>query len=824
MGTLLKASALRATCGLLIGLALLGLFEWARLPGAFASEPVSSGYPWDWSHEHIIFSKPSDPRALARIQQDPRFLHQWLKRSPPSILANTNTNGSRGSLSDLLESHDDHGAGAPPLSAWQANASSIPLAAWLQPHRPEFLPGVKPFVLVLLAVLAVPALSLPVAFRIRRFWSPSLITFLIPAVFLILASCGETGTPTPGPIDTPPAPQTLTRDWGATIGSGSKITQTNANNAPPMYPAKYTFNVNSSPSCTNDYVVFPTGANGTNTGGNPTPSILAFNELYSSQAGGVPAGYCSTTGPTVAWAYLNVTCATSTTMSNDPISSSPVISLDGKKAAWVTSAGKVQILTIGTVGSNGSSATNPVCIENAPGGTATTPNNAVLNSITLTNAKQNGNPAKVSLSEIFVDYNSDSAYVGDDDGYLHKITPFFNATAALQEVTTAEWLPSHIFSIGSLIIDNNGFVEECTHAGVSGSGGHPGWSTTWGGATSDNTVTWTNQGSGGGWPVYVTGVSNHTDNSQLSGPVFDFVSKNIFIGDQHGSLFYVLDPGIATPVGSCANGATLYPCLGAPGTASTIAHGGGPQQDCATATPNATCMVMSNQHGFTDSVSVDSANSLVITQFSNADNTNAAVEQTNTSLSVFHSATLAGKANLSYHAGDFDNTYFSTPANGYYYVCGPDSTGHMTDLYRVGFTNTSGTIALGSTNGTPFQLTTNNNSADCSPITEIYNTATSVDWLFLSVDNHGVTTTCNNQSCVMSFALGSPMVSAVNASYAGPGNLNGTSAIIVDNVANTTTFPQASSIYFAPVANNLSCGDGSTNTTCGIKLTQSALQ
>jgi hypothetical protein len=43
-------------------------------------------------------------------------------------------------------------------------------------------------------------------------------------------------------------------------------------------------------------------------------------------------------------------------------------------------------------------------------------------------------------------------------------------------------------------------------------------------------------------------------------------------------------------------------------------------------------------------------------------------------------------------------------------------------------------------------------------------------------------------------------------------------------VANTTTFPQASSIYFAPIANTLSCGDGSSNTACGIKLTQSGLQ
>ena len=486
----------------------------------------------------------------------------------------------------------------------------------------------------------------------------------------------------------------------------------------------------------------------------------------------------------------------------------------------------VQILTIGTLGSNGSSATNAVCVENGPGGTATSPNNAVLNSVTLTNAKESGNPAKVSLSEVFVDYNTDSAYVGDDDGYLHKITPFFTATGALQEVTTPAWRASHAYNVGNLIVDTNGFIEECTHAGMSG-GGQPSWNVPWGGTTIDNTVTWTSQGSGGGWPVYVSGSSTNmqpkTDNENLSGPVYDFVSKNIFIGDKNGSLYYVLDPGASTAVGSCANGATLYPCLGAPGTTSGIATGGDGQMDCSTAFPKATCMVVSNKEGFTDSVIVDSSNGLVITQFSNADNTNAKVEQTNTSLSLFNYANIGAASNLSYHIGDFDNAYYSAPSSGYYYVCGLDSDGHTTDLYRVGFSS-GPPVALINTKTSSFSVAVSGQSGNCSPITEIYNTATSTDWLFLSIDNHGVTPTCNNQSCVMSFILGSSMVSAVNASYAGSGKSSGTTGFIVDNVANTTSYPQASSIYFAPVANNLSCGDGSSHTACAIKLTQSGLQ
>src|ERR1035441_7555468 len=71
----------------------------------------------------------------------------------------------------------------------------------------------------------------------------------------------------------------------------------------------------------------------------------------------------------------------------------------------------------------------------------------------------------VTFSQIFVDYDSDSAYVGDDDGFLHKISPFFNAVGSLQEIDAAPWLASHAYSFGDVIVDTNGFIEECTTAG-----------------------------------------------------------------------------------------------------------------------------------------------------------------------------------------------------------------------------------------------------------------------------------------------------------------------------------------------------------------------
>lgn len=722
--------------GSLIGLCLilLALVYCGRTHRTFASEPERVGYPWDWSHEHVVFSNTDDLEVSALVQKDPRAFHQWMRRN------------------QALSQQARDGMRAP-----------ISFETFLRPDETRF----------------------------RR----------------------DTMEPRRGPEPWRwERTRAFDRDWGASLGATHF---SNIANSVPLYPAKYTFNINATPSCTNDYVAFPTGAQSkTSTNAlnpNGQAAIVGYNNLYSTQ--GSPGGFCNQNGPTVAWAYINAACPA--TMSNDAILSSPVTSGDGKKVAWVTAAGNVQILTIGTGG--GSTALAPICIGGSDG--------SALQSVQLGNMKHRPTSG-VSLSQIFVDYNSDSAYVGDNDGFLHKITPFFTASGALTEVTTPAWQAVHAYSVGTFIVDSNGFIEECTGSSGLGDSGvaQPHWSTTVGATTIDGLlITWTNEGSGGGWPVYVTGTSAHQDNNMLSSPVFDFVSKNIFVGDQNGSLYYVLDPGTSTAVGSCANGQTLYPCLGKPGTTSGIAAGGGGQMDCVTATPNATCLVMSDHQGFTDSVIVDSSNSLVIAQFSNADGTNATVEQTNTSLGVFHSTTLAGQTNLSYHEGTFDNNYFSNPTTGFFYVCGP-STGNTTELYRVGFTNTSGTIALGAVNGTPFPITTTGGMGNCSPVTEIYNTATSTDWLFLSVDNHGVTAACANQSCVMSFVLGSSMVSAVNSTYVpSTGNLNGTGGIIVDNVANTTTFPQASSIYFMPIASNLTCGDGSSNTGCGIKLTQSGL-
>src|SRR5207247_1263674 len=57
---------------------------------------------------------------------------------------------------------------------------------------------------------------------------------------------------------------------------------------------------------------------------------------------------------------------------------------------------------------------------------------------------------------------------------------------------------------------------------------------------------------GAPWPITVN------TGRRLTGPVFDFTSKNIFVADDSGRLSFVKEEGSST--GFCASG--LPPCLG----------------------------------------------------------------------------------------------------------------------------------------------------------------------------------------------------------------------------------------------------------------------
>ena len=67
-------------------------------------------------------------------------------------------------------------------------------------------------------------------------------------------------------------PGLMQRDWNINLGT--------TGTANSMYPAKYTFDPSTNPSCTADFVVFPVSANGSTTQAN----IVGLNNLYSGTA------------------------------------------------------------------------------------------------------------------------------------------------------------------------------------------------------------------------------------------------------------------------------------------------------------------------------------------------------------------------------------------------------------------------------------------------------------------------------------------------------------------------------------------------------------
>lgn len=181
------------------------------------------------------------------------------------------------------------------------------------------------------------------------------------------------------------------------------------------YPAKFVFDVNQAPSCANDFAVIgiPSAP------GSTQANILGLNNLYSNTN---RTGYCPTAGPTVMFAYAS---------GSGQVPASLVISQSGQQIAYIENlAGSsyFHVLTIGTTGSNGGSATTPA----VPG----SGNNAVDNRVLL--SPDGGTTNQGSTSAPWVVYTpndaNDVAYVttystaGTGSGYLYKISNVFHGS------------------------------------------------------------------------------------------------------------------------------------------------------------------------------------------------------------------------------------------------------------------------------------------------------------------------------------------------------------------------------------------------------------
>ncbi len=163
------------------------------------------------------------------------------------------------------------------------------------------------------------------------------------------------------------------------------------------------------------------------TNGAPIATVIAYNNIYTgTPVGGGGAAPCGTAAntPKVAFAYST----------GGTVTTSPTISLDGTQIAFVqnTAAGAAQLVMIKVSTSSGGTYTVPAALNTASSAAnyrsgCTVP---CMYAITFAtdggNQGSDGNAASGSGgSSIWEDYAFDNAYVGDDNGYVHKFTGVF---------------------------------------------------------------------------------------------------------------------------------------------------------------------------------------------------------------------------------------------------------------------------------------------------------------------------------------------------------------------------------------------------------------
>lgn len=316
------------------------------------------------------------------------------------------------------------------------------------------------------------------------------------------------------------------------------------------------------------------------------------------------------------------------------------------------------------------------------------------------------------------------------------------------------------------------------------------------------------------WPIQVNGTA------KLTGPVYDGVSGNIYVGDNTGRLSFIREVG--STVGSCAAGSP--PCL----ASATVQVGTGGSIDDPPVVDGSTGRVIATNGS-------DTANNGTILQASTA---------LTGAVSFNIGGTSAGTGTI--YSGAFDNTYINSASpsiSGHMYVCGNDNAhGSRPAIYQLSFNGTGVLTGVGTALVNLVSSGSGGGSQSCSPVTEIYNPNASggaKDWIFFSTADHansvnpipaGSTCRTNGLGCLISIDVtGSPTwpPSVVTNARSMPTNATGsTSGIVVDNVADTVSSPQASSVYFTLGVNSVATSPCNTTTGvgCVIKLTQSGLQ
>lgn len=661
---------------------------------------------------------------------------------------------------------------------------------------------------------------------------------------------------------------TLKGDWSTWLGA-------NATQGAGMYPAKFDFDINNA-NCANDFVVY-----GTSTTGSATP-VYAEDQLLAT--GIVTAGtYFTITDPHLAQtltltsagaaAHTGVgtgTFAQDIDPTNQAADIAAAINIAGNGnyvEITATSNGPILIMTVtyapGTVGDgweigvgtaidsgNGLSATYSGASYFANGANATASLVGINNLYSGCPVDPTPNPmfayntgGNIHTSVVLSNDGSQIAFVqtiagvanlsvlkwatgpggglgatGTNMGAPVNVTPV--AAAAFRACVPTEAVPCQVnipFGNGDDDANSSPYYDyvpgaDLIYVGDNGGNLHK-FTGIFAGTPAEVTTA--------PWPVYLgTGLPT-------TGPVFDAISGNIFIAD--GDY-------VATDDGGYLHAVTAT--TGAVATSEFLALGAGIVDSPIVDSTTGTVYV-----AYAD----DSTGTFtVINQFCTTAACTDGLDPIggNPGTPIHLGAENPGSANYLQYAsylGDFDNAFYSGGA-GHMYACGNDAVnGTNPTLYQI---PVSAAGVLGAPTAGP-ALTTNASAfapVICSPVTEVYNpnaTGGAKDWVFLSVQNLGVTggvIGCPvnlvgvQDGCIMSFDVtsgaGITGTTPTAASAEVPG---GTSGIIIDNVVSPAgALAGTSQVYYTPLSAN---GVGSVCPAyipgfggCAIQASQAALR
>ena len=673
------------------------------------------------------------------------------------------------------------------------------------------------------------------------------------AIFLLLMTAGCNGavsnSNSAGPLDGEPSASVQgPGDWGASLLAGGRV-------GIGQYPAKFTFDVTAAPSCANDFVVFNTSLLGA------SPTTAASQTATFTATAGIPSGiFRITNGATrltltassisnAGTNFLVVDNSAGGNATNAASLAAKIVALGNPVNVTATSSGAIVTITALAKGVGGNSIGLTTTINVALltlGGGALTGGAGSGNLVAFNQlySKQGsiGGLCNLNGPSVYWSYftgagtavtsvvlsrdGSKVAFVGNVGGRANlRILKWKSGqgtgagypAAVDQNISGANWstctagnscIASIAFS-GAAATDTRSapfydYNHDVMYAGDDIGRMHKFTGVFLG--TPTEVIA--------GWPITVDA------GNILTGPVYDGISGNIFVGDSTGRLSFIQE------VGSTVGGATPcspFPCL------------------------NTVHLSVGTAGAIVDTPVVDGTTGKVFAVNGTETANNGTILQASTGLTGAVSFSIGGTAaGSAIYSGAFDNTYFTSPSNniqGHMYVCGKDpGLNDGPAIYQLSFAPATGVLA--SVGATPLVSLVQASGEACSPVTEFDNpngggTGIESDLIFFSFGNQAnsggpipVGNSCynNNLGCIVSIDVtGNPTwpPAAITNAFTLPGNAAGaTSGIVVDN---TSTSAQASSIYFSLGGNSTGAGPGlpSCNTTpgvgCAVKLTQSGL-